>query len=168
MPPLDGVRFGISLYGYGETSPKNISLAPVMKLITKVVHLHVCPPSGKVGYGGEYAPDTPRTIATLPVGYADGFERGFKGGYVTIHTKAGDVKAPLVGRICMDQCMVDVTDLPVALGDEVTLFGCQSEELELLCQRAGNIPYEPLCLISGRVPRFSADEEAVGDGEKTF
>ena len=152
-PPFDGVRLGISLYGYGETSPTGIHLKPVMRLATKIVHLHTCPAHGKVGYGGEYAPSTPRTIATLPVGYADGFERGFKGGMVTVHTANGLVQAPLVGRICMDQCMIDVTDLPVTVGDEVTLFGDDTAELEALCRGAGTIPYEPLCLISGRVPR---------------
>lgn len=154
LPQLDGVRFGISLYGYGETTPKNLSLKPVMQLVTKVVHLHTCPAHGKVGYGGEYEPETPRTIATLPVGYADGFDRGFKGGLVWVHTSQGNFKVPLVGRICMDQCMIDVTGLPITMGDEVILFGQEREALESLCRLAGTIPYEPLCLISGRVPRF--------------
>lgn len=152
-PPFDGVRLGISLYGYGEISPTGICLKPVMRLATKIVHLHTCPANGKVGYGGEYAPDTPRQIATLPVGYADGFERGFQGGMVKVQTKNGVMQAPLVGRICMDQCMIDVTDLPVAIGDEITLFGDDTAELEALCRLAGTIPYEPLCLVSGRVPR---------------
>ncbi len=151
---LDGVRMGISLYGYGVNTPKDLQLRPVMRLKTRVVHLHTCPTDGRVGYGGEYTATSPRCIATLSVGYADGFERGFKGGEVIFHTQAADLCGPLVGRICMDQCMADVTDLDVSVGDAVTLFGDTAASLEALCQRAGTIPYEPLCLISGRVPRI--------------
>lgn len=169
LPPLypdvcfDGVRFGISLYGYGVSPAPHhtFTLRPVMRLVTRVVHLHTLPAGEIVSYGGRYTAPTPRTIATLSVGYADGFRRGFEGSLVTIHTAAGDVSAPLVGRICMDQCMADVTDLPVAVGDEVTLFGGPSPafpapqaSLEALCDKADTIPYEALCLISGRVPRI--------------
>jgi alanine racemase len=106
-----------------------------------------------VGYGGTYTSDTPRAIATLPIGYADGWLRAFSGTEVTFHTKDGDVTAPIVGRICMDQCMVDVTDLPVAVGTPVTLFGETSAQLESLADRAHTIPYELLCLITARIPR---------------
>ena len=159
---FDGVRFGISLYGYGVSPAPHhtYALRPVMKLSTHVVHLHTLLPGEIVGYGGRYKADTPRIIATLPIGYADGFRRGFEGGTVIIHTQNGDVVAPLVGRICMDQCMVDVTDLPVKTGDEVTLFGGDSHlfpapqsSLEALCSRANTIPYEILCQITNRVPR---------------
>ena len=72
---------------------------------------------------------------------------------MTVHTKTGDFKARVVGRICMDQCMLDVTDLPVERGDRVTLFGLARSELEELAARAGTIPYESLCAISARVVR---------------
>lgn len=159
---FDGVRFGISLYGYGVSPAPHHSYAlrPVMKLTTHVVHLHPLLPGEIVSYGGRYKSEAPRTIATLPIGYADGFRRGFEGGSIVIHTTQGDVLAPLVGRICMDQCMADVTDLPVSVGDEVTLFGGDSSllpapqmALEALCARAETIPYEILCQITGRVPR---------------
>ncbi len=152
---LDGVRLGISMYGYGVNTPRDLGLRPVMRLMTRVAHLHTCPAGGRVGYGGEYAPDTPRTVATLPVGYADGFTRGFKGAEVTVHTAEGDRRINLVGRVCMDQCMADATDAPVRVGDKVTLFGDTCASLEALCERSGTIPYEPLCLITARVPRFS-------------
>lgn len=160
---FDGVRFGISLYGYGVSPAPHhtYALRPVMKLCTHVVHLHTLLPGEIVSYGGRFKADSPRVIATLPIGYADGFRRGFEGGTVTIHTDEGDMIAPLAGRICMDQCMVDVTDLPVKIGDEVILFGGDSPafpssqaSLEALCDRAGTIPYEILCQITERVPRI--------------
>lgn len=156
---LDAVRLGISLYGYGTETVDGRPLAdrPVMKLKTRVVHLHTLAPGERLGYGGDYAADTPRRIATLPVGYADGFLRAFRGAMVTVYTTAGGkitpVQAPIVGRICMDQCMLDVTGLDVSVGDEVTLFGNTPEELTSLAHRAGTIPYELLCLITARVPR---------------
>lgn len=160
---FDGVRFGISLYGYGVSPAPHhtYALCPVMRLTTRVVHLHTLLPDEIVSYGGRYKAETPRTIATLPIGYADGFRRGFEGGTIVVHTDEGDVTASLVGRICMDQCMADVTDLPVKVGDEVTLFGGDSpvfpvpqSSLEALCDRAGTIPYEILCQITDRVTRI--------------
>jgi alanine racemase len=164
---MTAVRLGINLYGYGvklpekpETEgvtpmnpPANTPIRPVMRLETAVVHIHTLLPGETVGYGGEYAADTPRVIATLPVGYADGWLRAFSGCGVTFHTQQGDFTAPIVGRVCMDQCMADVTDLPVEVGTPVTLFGGRTEELEALADRAGTIPYELLCLITARVPR---------------
>ena len=153
---LDAVRLGINLYGYGVHYPENEGVScmkPTMKLETAVTHIHTLLPGETVGYGGTYRSDTPRTLATLPVGYADGWLRAFSGCEITLHTKDGDVTAPIVGRICMDQCMVDVTDLPVAVGTPVTLFGETSAQLESLADRAHTIPYELLCLITARIPR---------------
>jgi alanine racemase len=107
-----------------------------------------------VGYGGDFSADTPRTLATLPVGYADGWLRAFSGAEVTFHTPRGDFTAPIVGRICMDQCMVDVTGLPVAVGDTVTMFGETPHQLESLAARAHTITYELLCLVTARIPRI--------------
>ena len=87
------------------------------------------------------------------MGYADGWIRDFSGAHVTFHTAEGDVTAPIVGRICMDQCMVDVTGLPVTVGTPVTLFGQTSGELEALAERANTITYELLCLVTARIPR---------------
>lgn len=158
---MDAVRLGISLYGYGvdipqpngTTSPQVLHTRPVMRLETVVTHLHTLHPGEAVGYGGTFSADAPRTLATLPVGYADGWIRDFTGATVTFHTPEGDVSAPIVGRICMDQCMADVTDLPITVGTRVTLFGQTSEELEALARRAGTITYELLCLITARIPR---------------
>ena len=153
---LDAVRLGINLYGYGVENTKNrgvTCMKPSMKLETVVTHVHTLLPGETVGYGGTYASETRRTLATLPIGYADGWIRAFSGADVTLHTPSGDVTAPIVGRICMDQCMVDVTDLPVIVGTPVTLFGQTSAQLEALSERAGTIPYELLCLITARIPR---------------
>ncbi len=155
---LDGVRLGINLYGYGVPLPavpgaQAPTLRPVMSLHTRVAHVHDLLPGERVGYGGTYTSDTLRRLATLPVGYADGFIRAFRGAQVMVHTASGLLPATVVGRVCMDQCMVDITGLPVAVGDEVTLFGDTPQQLASLADRAGTIPYELLCGISARVPR---------------
>lgn len=154
---LDGVRLGIGLYGYGidpsHSDTGTTSLLPAMELETAVTHIHTLLPGETVGYGGTYAAQDQRTLATLPVGYADGWLRAFSGASVVFHTPEGDVTAPIVGRICMDQCMADVTGLPVTVGTRVTLFGGRRQELEALAERAHTIPYELLCLITARVPR---------------
>lgn len=155
---MNAVRLGINLYGYGVDFPCNGGASPaprrpVMKLQTVVTHTHTLLPGETVGYGGTFSAETPRTLATLPVGYADGWIRAFSGAEVIFHTPDGDVRAPIVGRICMDQCMADVTDLPVRVGTPVTLFGENTAQLEALSLRAGTIPYELLCLITARVKR---------------
>ena len=159
---LDAVRLGISLYGYGVDTPRGAEdatavstagIKPVMRLETVVTHVHTLLPGETVGYGGTFSSDRPRTLATLSLGYADGWMRAFSGVSVTFHTREGDVTAPIVGRICMDQCMADVTGLPVTAGTAVTLFGQTREQLESLAAHAHTIPYEILCLISARVPR---------------
>ena len=157
---MDAVRLGINLYGYGVdlpafagSTPTLTHTRPVMRLGSAVAHVHTLLPGESVGYGGDYAADTPRTVATLPLGYADGWLRAFTGTEVTFHTESGDYTAPIVGRICMDQCMADVTGLPVTVGTPVTLFGRDSRELESLAERAHTISYEILCLVTARVPR---------------
>lgn len=151
---LDAVRVGISLYGCAPSEVlDSLPLRPVMRLVTMVSHIHQTAAGESVSYGGTYVADSPRRIATLPVGYADGFIRAYSGASVRIYTDSGEVRAPIVGRICMDQCMVDVTDTDVEVGDSVTLLGADSADIADLAKRAGTIPYEVLCLISARVPR---------------
>ncbi len=155
---LDGVRLGILLYGGGSHMTE---LLPVMSLETEISHIHMLRPGERVGYGGRFSADTERALATLPIGYADGFRRQFTGASVLVMTKDGAVEAPIVGNICMDQCMIDVTGRNAEVGDRVVLFGDAQARLAELARRAGTIDYECLCHISARVPRINAKEGKV-------
>ncbi len=155
---LDGVRLGILLYGGGSHMTK---LSPVMRLETKISHIHKLRPGERVGYGGRYSSDTERTLATLPIGYADGFRRQFTGASVLVLTESGGFEAPIVGNICMDQCMIDITGIDAAPGARVVLFGDAQARLSAFAARAGTIDYECLCHISARVPRIALGEGKV-------
>ena len=159
----DGIRLGISLYGVKPSEHFEDFTRPVMSLHAKISHIHTVSAGDKVSYGGKYAPDTDRTIATLPIGYADGFLRAFKGFSVTVETDFGKYKATVVGNVCMDQCMIDVTDIPTKVGDVVTVFGNDPEDISTLAHMADTIEYEILCLISARVPRIIKQEKASED-----
>ena len=151
---LDGVRLGIMLYGALPSEYVECQLSPVMTFKTIISHIHLLPPGEELGYGGEFSSYVERKIATIPIGYADGFMRAFSGAELYVHTKDGVVPAPVVGRVCMDQCMIDVTEIDVCEGDEVTVFGDDTGRLHALAQRAKTIEYEILCLTSSRVPRI--------------
>ena len=150
---MNGVRLGILLYGARPSDCIELPLKPVMKLRTVISHLHKLLPGESVSYGGTFSADSERLIATMPIGYADGFLRAYSGSFVTVETRNGPRTAPIVGRICMDQCMIDVTDTGAATGDTVTLFGNDPKELYAYADRAVTVDYECLCLISSRVIR---------------
>jgi alanine racemase len=150
------VRPGIMLYGsYPSPMFKSlIQLKPVLTLKTHIHFLKSVPPGTKIGYGGTFVTERDSLIATLPIGYADGYSRHLSNrGEVVIRGK----RAPVVGRICMDFIMVDVTDIPkVSLGDEVILMGKQGRQqitVEEIAEKINSISYEVLCLIGKRVPR---------------
>lgn len=148
---LDAVRMGVTLYGCGDLDS---ACVPAMTFKTRVINVHTLKKGESVSYGCTYTADTDRRIAVIGAGYADGYKRCLSGkGYVLCHGK----KAPLVGRICMDMAMVDVTDIPeAAVGDDVVLFGKDGDErlpAEKLAAWADTIPYEILCAVSARVPR---------------
>ncbi len=155
---LDGVRAGIALYGIspdGKLHPE-LDLRPVMRLETTVGHIHTLPVGEHVSYGATYTADQPRTLATLTIGYGDGFLRCYSPSHGTI---AGQ-KFPIVGRICMDQCMIDITDAKSTIipGDTVVLFGDDhGETLLQLAEYGRTIPYECLCAISPRVMRIAGN-----------
>ena len=152
---FDAVRLGIMLYGvYPSDSFCDIGLRPVMSLSTIISHIHKLPAGGSVSYGGTFIAEQDMTIATLPIGYADGFLRKYSGAEVTVATSHGEYKARIIGRICMDQCMIDVSDIPAQIGDKVTLFGDDTKALRNLAALADTIEYECLCLVSARVPRI--------------
>ncbi|MCD8056326.1 MAG: alanine racemase [Clostridiales bacterium] len=154
---LDMVRAGIILYGLEPYFPmENEKLfQPVMSFKSVVSHIHTVHAGESVGYGGTYTADKNITVATIPIGYADGFMRKFSsGGVVYIKGKP----APIIGRVCMDQCMVDISGIyGVEIGDEVTIFGEDKSMLRNLARVADTINYELVCLIGKRVPRIYTD-----------
>lgn len=154
---LDLVRLGVSLYGHfpGPATRRNdINLLPAMSFKTQIVHLKELPAGWPVSYGRTYYTSKPTRVATLPVGYADGYFRSFSNcGEVIIRGR----RCPVIGRVCMDQIMVDATSCPQArVGDEAVLFGRQGKTVlstEELAERIGTISYELLCAVGRRVPR---------------
>ena len=152
------VRSGIVTYGMypsGEVEPGLLPLKPALQWLSRVTHVKTLPAGRPISYGGTYVTSRPTVVATVPVGYADGYRRSLSGKfYVLIRGK----KAPILGRICMDQMMVDVTEIPgVSLDDRVTLVGTDGEEtitMEAIAAAADSFNYEFVCGISRRVPRI--------------
>lgn len=149
----DMVRQGITLYGLwpSDDVERCLDLKPALSLKAEVVFVKDVPAGEKIGYGCTYETKAPMKVATIPLGYADGYSRALSNrGYITIR----GYKAPVVGRICMDQFMVDVTNVPgVHKGDEAVIFGPGGVSLDQLAKWVGTIPYELMCLLSTRVPR---------------
>ncbi len=151
------VRSGIVNYGLypsEDMQPDLLPVKPVVEWIAKVVYVKTLPAGRKISYGGTYTTTRDTRIATLPVGYADGYRRCLSdGGYVLLHGK----KAPIIGRVCMDQLMVDVTDIPqVQIGDHAVLIGRSGAEaitVDDMAKWVGTINYEIICGISRRIPR---------------
>jgi len=152
---FDMVRPGIILYGCypsDEVNKEKLPIKPVMALKTEIVQIKTIHAGDSTGYGRQYIAESDRVIATLPVGYADGYTRMLSGKGTEVLIKGQ--RAPIVGTICMDQCMVDITDLDdVELYDEVELFG-ENLPIEELGDRLGTISYELMCMINKRVPRI--------------
>ena len=149
---FDMVRAGIISYGLypSEEVRKTIKLRPAMKLVTRVVYLKKVSAGVSIGYGREFVAKRDSLIATLPLGYADGYIRAYKNFHVEINGQL----APVAGRVCMDQTMVDVTDVDgVAVGDEVILFGSEKISIDDAARHLNTINYEVTCLVSSRVPR---------------
>jgi len=146
---LDMVRPGLLLYGYGEFA-REWGLKPAMTLKTTVSTIKIYPAGTAISYGGIYVTDKKTRIGVLPYGYADGFFRSLSN-KCSLMTKEG--LAPQRGKICMDMCMIDITDKPlVDVGSEVEIFG-ENNSLDELAAIAGTIPYELTCAVSKRVPR---------------
>lgn len=154
---MDAVRPGISIYGIypsAEVKKENVPLRPVMQLKSHIVYIKELEAGIPVSYGGTFVTEKRTKVATIPVGYGDGYPRSLSGkGWVLIHGK----KAPILGRVCMDQFMVDISDIDEARElDEVTLFGESKgailpvEDLSSIC---GRFPYEFVCDIGKRIPR---------------
>jgi len=147
---LDMVRPGLLLYGYGEFA-EALGLKPVMTLKTTVSTIKIYPEGTAISYGGIFKTDKTTRIGVLPYGYADGFFRSLSN-KCQLFTKAG--KAGQRGKICMDMCMIDITDMPaVDVGSEVEVFG-ENNSINEMAAIAGTIPYELTCAVSKRVPRL--------------
>ena len=152
----DMVRAGITIYGIypSDEMKREISpLSPVMELISHVSFVKEISAGTSVSYGGTFTAEKDMTVATIPVGYGDGYPRSLSNcGYVLIHGK----KAPILGRICMDQFMVDVSGMDVRPSDQVVLMGKDGDEeisVDTLGRLSGRFPYEFVCDITKRVPR---------------
>lgn len=151
------VRSGIVTYGLypsDEVDPSALELKPALEWHSRVTHVKLLEPGREISYGGTFVTSTPTMVATIPVGYADGYRRSLSNRfYVLIRGK----RAPILGRVCMDQMMVDVTDIPgVCQNDPVVLVGTDGEEqitVEQIAAAADSFNYEFICGISRRVPR---------------
>ncbi|MBO4779862.1 MAG: alanine racemase, partial [Selenomonadaceae bacterium] len=149
---FDMVRAGIISYGLYPSADvrRTIELKPAMKLVTKIVYLKKISAGVSIGYGREFIAERDSLIATLPLGYADGYIRAYKNFHVDIRGQL----APIAGRVCMDQTMIDVTDIDgVKIGDEVVLFGSDLISVDDAARHLNTINYEITCLVSARVPR---------------
>ena len=151
------VRGGIAMYGLPPSQEMHhqLDLLPALQFKTKIVFIKQIQPGDTVSYGCTYQADAPTYIATLPVGYADGFSRRLSN---TGEVLIGGRRRPIVGRVCMDQVMVNLGPVcNAAVGDEVVLLGRQGKEMitaDEIAQRLGTINYEVVCAISHRVPRI--------------
>ncbi|GAX89198.1 alanine racemase [Effusibacillus lacus] len=153
----DMVRIGISMYGLypsQEVDRSRVNLRQALRLVTRIVHLKTLPRGAGVSYGAAKVEREQAVIATLPIGYADGFSRRLSG---KAHVLVRGQRVPIIGRICMDQCMADVTDVEgVSVGDEVVLYGGQGESfisLDEIADLVGSISYEVVCGLGKRVTR---------------
>ncbi|RAU94048.1 alanine racemase [Paenibacillus sp. YN15] len=161
------VRLGIGMYGLypsDEVDMERVKLRPVMSLKTRIVMLKSMEEGAGVSYGALYHASRGEEIATLAVGYADGFSRMLTG---KAHALVRGKRVPVVGRICMDQCMISLQDVSGAqLGDEVVMFGEQDGLVlpaEELAEKLGTVNYEIVCMISHRVPRVYMEAGDVKD-----
>lgn len=159
---FDAVRPGIILYGYypsDEVNKQNIDLKPAMTVKANIVHIKTLPEGKSISYGRKFETSRPTVIGTLPVGYADGYTRLlFNKAKVIVNGKF----APIVGRICMDQCMVDLTDVgDVKVGDEVILLG-EDNGLKFngddIAELLDTINYEVTCAVGKRIPRVYIED----------
>ena len=163
----DSVRAGIILYGLKPSDFVNDrdNVKPVMEFYSTIVHTHTVKAGEKIGYGGSYTAKTDIRAATVAAGYADGLLRGFaNNGFAEIIHDSKCFSAPIIGRICMDQCVHDVTDLlDVKPGDKVRIFGLRKISADSLAERNSTIGYEVVCGIGKRVPRIFYRNDRVSE-----
>lgn len=153
------VRPGLMIYGLHPKEGLNIKLKPLLTLKTKIVYLKPVSRGSGIGYGHTYVTSKQMRIATLPIGYGDGYPRNLSN---KAHCLISGRKAKIIGRICMDQLMVDVTGIKdVEIGQEAVLVGVQKDEaitVEYLAKLAGTIPYEIVCNLGNRIKRVYQED----------
>ena len=166
------VRAGISTYGMypsDEVEKDAVDLRPALSLVSHVSFVKEVEAGTPISYGGTFVAPKKMKIATIPVGYGDGYPRSLSGkGYVLIRGK----KAPILGRVCMDQFMVDVTEIPdVRFEDQVTLIGEDGGEklpVEVLSKLSGRFNYEFVCDLGKRIPRVYVRNHEVTEQSDYF
>ncbi|MCR4838337.1 MAG: alanine racemase [Eubacterium sp.] len=164
---FDMMRLGIVIYGLypSEEVDHSIRITPAMQLTSRITHVKMLPAGAGISYGHTFVTDRETRVATVSAGYADGYPRAQSGkGRVLIHGQY----APILGRVCMDQFMVDVTHIPEAeVGDTVVLFGTDGENhisVEEVAEPANSFNYELVCNVAHRVPRiYIEDGDAIGE-----
>jgi len=149
----DWVRPGLMLYGispFEKQSATDLGLKPVMTLTSTIITIQYLAIGEQVGYGGEFVADKPTRIATVAIGYGDGYSRQLSAvGTVLINNKI----TPVLGRVSMDMICIDISDIEANIGDDVCLWGDKKLPIETIAQQANTIPYELVCQISERVTR---------------
>lgn len=164
---FDICRLGVLLYGAEPSDLFDFPIRPVMRLCTQISQVHTLRAGEELSYGGTFVAPADMKVATLPIGYADGFIRAYSGAKAVIYSKDGRClgAAPVIGRICMDQCMVALGDIDTKTGDTAVLIG-EPGQLDALAKLAGTINYECLCLISARVPRVIRERKNKDEKEQ--
>ena len=147
---LDAIRPGIALYGIPPVST-DLPLSPVLSLHAPIVQIREVGANTPIGYGGDFVTRRESRIGVLPIGYADGFARRLSGLSVTLSHNGEDFPIPVVGRVCMDQMMIDLTSTPAAVGDTVCLW----RDAAGVAARLSTIPYEVLTALSPRITRIA-------------
>ncbi len=154
--PMEIARLGIGLYGVEPVPHQKIGLREIATLKTRILQIHEYPEGTSIGYNRTFFTRRKSRIATLGIGYADGIRRNLKNYFFTLHGK----KVPIVGKICMDMTMVDITEVPEAReGDEVLIFGENASSVQEFARAAETIPYEVLVSVSQRVRKVYLKEQ---------
>ena len=160
------VRLGLGLYGYypDPTVPHTVEFVPCLELLSSIIHLKTCAAGSPIGYGRTFTAKRSTRVATIPVGYADGYPRELSNrGCVSVLApdKSTRTVCPVIGRVCMDDILVDVTDVPgVAVYDEVVIYSSRREDpnsVESIASLLGTIPYVLPTHLSSRVPRIHVE-----------
>ena len=166
----DAARIGISIFGFGPAPGIDLGLHPTFKLCAKIARINRLTPGEELGYGGTYKVEREITAATIGIGYADGVFRHAAGHRVSVYAPDGRYRGEgrIIGRVCMDMCMVDVDGINAAEGDTVVIYGDDKVTCLDFALHCNTIVHECLSLVSGRVPRIVVNDDAEASGVKNF